>query len=104
MPAIVTPVGQCVIVQGVSEIDLTHPSLNKFPIYAALGVPEVWRYDGQQMHIYRRADDAYSEVPASAVLLGVTSVSLVQLVQLGLELPRLAWIRQVQAWAESLTA
>jgi Uma2 family endonuclease len=86
------------------EIDLTHPSLDKFPIYAALGVPEVWRYDGQEMHIYRRADDAYTEVPASAVLLGVTSASLIQLVQLGLELPRLVWIGRVRAWAESLTA
>ena len=86
------------------EIDLTHPSLDKFPIYAALGVPEVWRYDGQQMHIYCRVDDAYTEVPASAVLLGVTSASLIQLVQLGLELLRQVWIGRVRAWAESLTA
>jgi len=86
------------------EIDLTHPSLDKFPIYAALGVPEVWRYDGEQIHIYRRADDAYTEVPASAVLPGVTSASLIQLVQLGLELRRQVWIGRVRAWADSLTA
>src|SRR5215831_7737881 len=86
------------------EIDLTHPSLDKFPIYAALGVPEVWRYGGQQMHIYRHVDVAYTEVPASEVLPGVTSASLIQLVQLGLQLPRLVWIGRVRAWAESLTA
>jgi Uma2 family endonuclease len=86
------------------EIDLTHPSLDKFRIYAALGVPEVWRYDGQQMHIYCRADDTYTEVPANEVLPGVTSASLIQLVQLGLELPRQVWIGRVRAWAESLTA
>jgi Uma2 family endonuclease len=86
------------------EIDLTHPSLDKFPIYASLGVPEVWRYDGQQLHIYRRVEDAYIEEPASAALPGVTSASLMQLVQLGLELPRQVWIGQVRAWAESLTA
>jgi Uma2 family endonuclease len=34
-------------------IDLAHPSLDKLPIYAVIGVPEVWRYDGQQMVIYR---------------------------------------------------
>ncbi len=27
------------------EIDLTSGSLNKLPIYAALGVAEIWRYD-----------------------------------------------------------
>jgi hypothetical protein len=64
----------------------------------------VWRYDGQQMHIYRRADDAYTDVPASAVLPGVTSASLIQLMQLGVELPRLVWIGRVGGWAESLTA
>ena len=86
------------------EIDLTHPSLDKFPIYAALGVPEVWRHDGTQTHIYRRADEAYTEVPSSAVLPDVTTASLTQMVQLGLELPRQVWIGRVRAWAESLTA
>ena len=31
----------------VIEIDITHPSLNKFPIFAGLGIPEVWRYHKQ---------------------------------------------------------
>jgi Uma2 family endonuclease len=86
------------------EIDLPHPSLDKCPIYAALGVPEVWRHDGRQIHMYRRLDEAYTEVPSSAVLLGVTTASLTQMVQLGLELPRQVGIGQVRAWAESLTA
>jgi len=83
-------------------IDLSHPSLDKFPIYAALGVPEVWRYDGQRVHIAQRTADTYTAVPSSAVLPGVTSVHLTQWVQTGRELPRLAWIRRVRAWAASL--
>jgi len=31
----------------VVEVDITHPSLDKFPIYASLRVPEVWRHDGE---------------------------------------------------------
>jgi Uma2 family endonuclease len=85
------------------EIDLSHPSMDKFPIYAAIGVPEVWRYDGQQVHILRRADVIYTEVTDSAILPGVTSVHLMQWVRTGLGMPRLAWIRRVRAWAESLT-
>jgi len=83
------------------EIDLSHPSLDKFPIYAALGVPEVWRYDGQQVYIHHLAEASYTEVPASAVLPGVTCTDLTQWVQTGLELPRLTWIRRVRAWAVS---
>jgi Uma2 family endonuclease len=30
----------------VLEVDVTHRSIARLPIYAALGVPEVWRYDG----------------------------------------------------------
>jgi Uma2 family endonuclease len=86
------------------DIDLTHPSLDKCPIYAAFGVPEVWRHDRRQTHMYHRADEAYTEVPSSAVLLGVTTASLTRMVQLGLELPRQVGIGQVRAWAESLTA
>jgi Uma2 family endonuclease len=85
------------------EIDLSHPSMDKFPIYAALGVPEVWRYDGQQVHILHRADVIYTEVTDSTVLPGVTSTHLMQWVQTGLEMPRLAWIRRVRVWAASLT-
>ena len=36
----------------VIEIDITSPSLNKFPIFAAMGIPEVWRYDGKTVTIF----------------------------------------------------
>ncbi len=29
----------------VIEVDLTRDSLDKFPLYAALGIPEIWRYE-----------------------------------------------------------
>ncbi|HAC65199.1 MAG TPA: hypothetical protein DCF68_17135 [Cyanothece sp. UBA12306] len=33
----------------VLEIDMSNNSLNKLPIYAALGVAEIWRYDGSDL-------------------------------------------------------
>jgi Uma2 family endonuclease len=33
------------------EIDLTRSSLNRMAIYAALGVPEVWRWTGNQLEV-----------------------------------------------------
>src|SRR5207253_9995065 len=86
----------------VIEIDITHPSLDKLPIYAALGVPEVWRYTRQQMRIYQRDAEGYVAVDASMVLSGITSHDLTQLVESGYDLPRPAWLRSVQAWAENL--
>jgi len=84
------------------EIDLTHPSLDKFPIYAALGIPEVWRYVGQQVIIYRHTVDGYAVVDTSVVLPGVTSSQLMQVVERGYEMLRPAWLRHVRTWAEGL--
>src|SRR5215210_4955601 len=35
----------------VVEVDITSPALNKLPIYATIGVPEVWRHDGERLVI-----------------------------------------------------
>src|ERR671913_725163 len=43
----------------VIEVDITSPSLDKFPIYARLGVHEVWRYDGTRAAIFLLKDDMY---------------------------------------------
>ena len=55
------------------EIDTTNESLSKFPIYAALGVPEIWRYDGKHAHIYELAARAYSETAESRFFPGLTA-------------------------------
>src|SRR5262245_35114566 len=43
----------------VIEVDTTRSSLSKFPIYAALGVPEMWRCDGKTVETHRLKDGAY---------------------------------------------
>ena len=41
----------------VIEVDMTHSSIKKLPIYQSLGVPEIWRYEGKTMIIYRLSED-----------------------------------------------
>jgi len=43
----------------VVEIDLTNESLSKFSIYAALGVGEIWRYDGTRVQMYELKGETY---------------------------------------------
>src|SRR5437867_12782683 len=47
----------------VIEIDVTHDSSVEFAIYAALGVSEVWHYDGSRFSIWQLAQQAYSPSP-----------------------------------------
>lgn len=45
----------------VVESDYTNSSLNKFAIYAALGVPEIWRYRNKSLLVYQLVDGNYEE-------------------------------------------
>jgi Uma2 family endonuclease len=49
----------------VIEIDTTNESLHKFKIYAALGVPEIWRYDGVTTRFYKLTGENYEVVQNS---------------------------------------
>jgi Uma2 family endonuclease len=41
------------------EIDITSRSIARLPIYAALGVPEIWRYDGRKLYCLHLTDGEY---------------------------------------------
>ena len=52
----------------VVEVDLTTEARHKFPIYAALGVAEIWRYDGETIRFYQLRNGEYAETNGSGVL------------------------------------
>ena len=84
----------------VIEIDISHPSLDKLPIYAAVGVPEIWRYDSRQIMIFTLEDNAYHLREESAALPRLTSQILSQFVAESKTLERLEWLRRVRKWAQ----
>ena len=45
----------------VVESDYTSSSLNKFSIYASLGVPEIWRYRNQCLLVYQLVEGNYEQ-------------------------------------------
>jgi Uma2 family endonuclease len=49
----------------VVEIEYTLAALPKLPIYAALGVPELWRYNGKQLVIYQLVAGNYQVCQSS---------------------------------------
>lgn len=80
----------------VIEIDITSPSINKLPIYAQLGVPEVWRYDGEKLVILKFVHDGYVEAQKSVVLPSLTSSVLTELVERSKSSRRTIWLREVR--------
>lgn len=53
----------------VIEVDITSGSLRKLPIFAALGIKEVWRYDGKVCRFYVLVEDGYAASETSECLL-----------------------------------
>lgn len=78
------------------EIDITSPSINKFPIYADLGVPEVWRYDGKRLEVFRLEGGEYKAVSESLALPGFTGGELSKLIEEGKSMKRFEWIKKVR--------
>lgn len=49
----------------VVESDYTNSSLNKFTIYASLGVPEIWRYRDRTLQVYQLVEGNYQQTDRS---------------------------------------
>lgn len=84
------------------EIDITHSSLDRQGIYAALGVPEVWRFDGSQLRMYRlRADATYDEVGASPHFPFLPADEAARRLREGATMVDSRWGRQVREWVRN---
>ncbi|MBI4472553.1 MAG: Uma2 family endonuclease [Acidobacteria bacterium] len=79
------------------EIDLTSDSLNKFPIFARLGVPEIWRYSSDNLAIFTLHRGNYKEQDSSPALPPLTAADLTRLLESSMTMKRTAWLRHLRA-------
>ncbi|MEM8504425.1 MAG: Uma2 family endonuclease [Cyanobacteria bacterium P01_D01_bin.1] len=75
----------------VVEVDITHTDIDKLRLYAAMGVPEFWRYNGNIWRIYTLQNGIYEEVEVSPTFERVPKAKLYEF---------LAVARQSEAEAE----
>jgi Uma2 family endonuclease len=85
------------------EVDVTTRSIARQPIYAALGVPEIWRFDGQEIHVLLlRSDGKYSQASASAAF---PFLPMDHFLRFALRIEneeRTAVLREFQQWVRTL--
>jgi Uma2 family endonuclease len=80
------------------EIDMTSSSINRFALFAEVGVPEVWRHDGSRVQIFALVGKEYVEVEKSIAFPLLTNEVITQFVEDGVELERLEWLRRLRDW------
>jgi Uma2 family endonuclease len=80
------------------EVDITSSSLNRFPIYASIGVEEVWRYDGERVRFHRFERDTYCEIAQSVVLPPMTAAQATMFLERARQEKAPVWDRAVRDW------
>ncbi len=83
----------------VLEIDITSGSLDKLPIYQALGVPEVWRYDGSILTVFvLQASGIYHSVSLSQVFPALDVKAIPQFIRQSLTDGETVTLRTFRQW------
>jgi Uma2 family endonuclease len=87
------------------EAEVSNPVLDKLRVYAAFGVPEVWRYDGRRLAVLLlQPDGTYRESPTSRALPTLPLAELPRFLALAasVDIGYATIARQFRAWVRSL--
>lgn len=85
----------------VIEVDITSDSLDKFPIFAGVGVPEVWRYDQEKVTSHKLEGADYVEAEHSPTFPPLTSELATQFLEESAQMKSTVWLRRVREWARA---
>jgi Uma2 family endonuclease len=83
------------------EIDISSSSVDRLDIYAALGVPEVWRYDGSRLIILRLENGEYKECESSPTLPQLPPSEVVRFLELRQTMGETSLMRLFRDWVRS---
>jgi Uma2 family endonuclease len=86
------------------EVDSTSSSMNRMGIYAALRVPEVWRFDRENLTIYSLVNEEYQPREVSLALPMFDATVLMQFLELSLTMGETSLIRHVRQWVREKLA
>lgn len=85
----------------VVEVDITSSSKNRFEVYADMGVPEIWRYDGNNFSINILENNKYIAVEKSLAFPNLPILEIANfLAQVG-EKDYLELVREFRSWVKS---
>jgi Uma2 family endonuclease len=85
----------------VCEIDIHHPSDDKFEIYSEFGISEFWQYNGEKLKIYKlQASGEYEEIKRSDELPILTSAALTEFLKRGQTEEQFRVLTYFQNWLQ----
>lgn len=82
------------------EIDITSSSVNKFSIYSALKVSEIWRYNGSKLKFYELINNKYVERDDSIAFPLVSANDINNFIEQTKTKPEIALLKSFRAWVK----
>lgn len=82
----------------VLEIEYSRSAIDKFKLYAAMGVPEFWRYNGSVLRVYALESGQYSETQTSPTFAPLSVKEIPRFMQQAKKDGEIAATRAFRAW------
>ncbi len=83
----------------VVEIEVTNATIAKLPLYAAVGIPEIWRIRGEQVVFLILQNGIYEPLHQSLALPPLTSEVATRFLIDSHSQGQIEWIHNVRSWA-----
>lgn len=81
------------------EVDITSSSLGRMGIYAGLGIPEIWRYDGDKLRVYiLQPTGSYAVQSTSLSFPFLPMEAFAEFVLRGLHSDETEWLQEFLDW------
>jgi len=80
------------------EIDITSTSLDRFSIFAEVGVVEVWHFDGKRLTIHELKSGNYEERDTSVAFARIPAAEITALIKESEKITRPEWVRRLRLW------
>jgi Uma2 family endonuclease len=82
----------------VIEVDVSGSSMDKMAIYASMEIREVWRHDGNELHIFTLEGKDFRSQNESAALPELTADVITRFIEERKTESRPVWLQRVREW------
>lgn len=84
----------------VLEVEYSRPQIDKLKLYASMGIPEFWRFNGSVLRIYILSNEQYSEVQVSPTFAPVPVKEIPRFIDESRKIGQIATNRAFRNWVK----
>ena len=80
------------------EIEYSSSAINKLQLYAAIGVPELWRYNGKELFIYKLENGKYLQCENSPIFEAINIKEIPTFLEKQKNIGEIAMVKEFRSW------